>query len=681
MNRLRSFPSIIWLAALLWMLAQLPANAQQTADTLPSLAIIQARLNKLTSDSIKLDQYSDMTGKLMDVSRDKDATVLSEEALSLAQRLGKKRTIAFFLNRLGDINMYASRYPEAIHLFQQSLDAATSVSDTNRMIMSLLRLGQSYANTSELNLAGKYLAQALQLALRSQSKKLAYCYNELAVLEGKRKNPRKAIEYGNQSMAIDKKNNAMADYYATLLNNAICYKNLNQYTQAVAAYQDVLAYSIREKQVYHKISAYVNLPWALLPLNRLDEAEKYARLAIQLVNEENLSNKKEYLEEAYNALTKISQQKGDYRSALDYREKAIAYHDSIFNATKSQQLLELTTRYETVKKEGQIKELNAQNDRKQLQLLYLGGGALLLLVALGLVLGLYRRLGRVNQQLATNNQQLNHTLEALKTTQTQLVQKEKMASLGELTAGIAHEIQNPLNFVNNFSAISTELLEEIKEERQKQERDEELETEILGDLSGNLAKINHHGGRAASIVKSMLEHSRTSTGEKRLTDLNVLTDEYMRLSYHGLRAKDKEFNCTLDTQFDPSVDKLEVIPQDLGRVLLNLFNNAFYAVAERQKHGEPGYQPGVSVQTSQQDGQVQIRVRDNGMGIPESVVAKIFQPFFTTKPAGEGTGLGLSLSYDIVTKGHGGSLLVESQPGKGTEFVIQLPIVKATVRS
>ena len=285
----------------------------------------------------------------------------------------------------------------------------------------------------------------------------------------------------------------------------------------------------------------------------------------------------------------------------------------------------------------------------------------------------------LEKEVSARTALLSQSLAELKNTQVQLVQKEKMASLGELTAGIAHEIQNPLNFVNNFSQLSVELVEDLAEERQKIQRDTVLENELLTDLSANLQKINHHGSRASGIVKSMLEHSRSSMGEKQLTNLNILTDEYLRLSYHGLRAKDKEFNCALNTQFDTTLDKIEVIPQDLGRVLLNLFNNAFYAVGERQKQGESGYQPTISVQTSQQEGQVQIQIRDNGTGIPDVVLAKIFQPFFTTKPTGEGTGLGLSLSYDIITKGHGGSLLVKSQEGAGTEFVIELPTTRAGV--
>lgn len=286
----------------------------------------------------------------------------------------------------------------------------------------------------------------------------------------------------------------------------------------------------------------------------------------------------------------------------------------------------------------------------------------------------------LEQQVTARTTELRQSLEDLRNTQQQLIQREKMASLGELTAGIAHEIQNPLNFVNNFSEVSTELINEIQDERQRpnEERDEPLVDEILGDVEQNLQKIAQHGKRAASIVRGMLEHSRTSTGQRELTDLNTLADEYLRLSYHGLRAKQKSFNAKLVTDFDSSLLPVTVSGQDLGRVLLNLFTNAFHAVSERQQKEQGGYEPTVSVSTkklAEGPGRraVEIRVSDNGTGIPETIRQKIFQPFFTTKPTGQGTGLGLSLSYDIVAKGHNGTLTVESEEGQGTTFVITLP--------
>ena len=269
------------------------------------------------------------------------------------------------------------------------------------------------------------------------------------------------------------------------------------------------------------------------------------------------------------------------------------------------------------------------------------------------------------------NSALQKSLEELKAAQAQLIQSEKMASLGELTAGIAHEIQNPLNFVNNFSDVSTELVDEMNEEIDKGNLEDAKQ--IAQDLKQNLEKINHHGKRAGDIVKGMLQHSRSSSGQKELTDINTLADEYLRLAYHGLRAKDKTFNAAMKTDFDETIGLIKIIPQDIGRVVLNLITNAFYAVTERKKLQPEGYEPVVAVGTRKEAGKVEISVSDNGTGIPQRVLDKIFQPFFTTKPTGQGTGLGLSLSYDIV-KAHGGELKVETKEGEGSAFIIQLPV-------
>jgi two-component system, NtrC family, sensor kinase len=246
-----------------------------------------------------------------------------------------------------------------------------------------------------------------------------------------------------------------------------------------------------------------------------------------------------------------------------------------------------------------------------------------------------------------------------------------MASLGELTAGIAHEIQNPLNFVNNFSEVSSELMDEIKLELDKGEFDEAKA--IADDVKQNLQKIAHHGKRADAIVKSMLQHSRKSSGQKDLVDINALVDEYLRLSYHGFRAKEKSFNAIIESHLDSQIGKIKAAGQDIGRVLLNLFNNAFYAVNEKIKQQQNGFEPTLQVTTTKLKESLEIKIKDNGIGIPEKVLEKIYQPFFTTKPTGEGTGLGLSLSYDIITKGHSGELKVETEEGEGSEFIILLP--------
>jgi signal transduction histidine kinase len=283
-------------------------------------------------------------------------------------------------------------------------------------------------------------------------------------------------------------------------------------------------------------------------------------------------------------------------------------------------------------------------------------------------------------ELRKQKEELEVTLDELKATQAQLIQSEKMASLGELTAGIAHEIQNPLNFVNNFSDVNRELLAEMKHEINVGNLTEAKN--IAKDIEDNEEKINFHGKRADAIVKSMLQHSRSSSGKKEPTDINALADEYLRLAYHGLRAKDKSFNAKFETDFDDSIGQINIVHQDIGRVLLNLINNAFYSVSEKQSQQIPGYEPTIRVTTkktrdrsdpdSNRD-RVEITVADNGNGVPKKVLDKIFQPFFTTKPTGLGTGLGLSLSYDIITRGHGGELKVETKEGEGAEFIIILP--------
>lgn len=283
-----------------------------------------------------------------------------------------------------------------------------------------------------------------------------------------------------------------------------------------------------------------------------------------------------------------------------------------------------------------------------------------------------RQRSRLEQKVTERTEELNDSLTALKATQSQLIQSEKMASLGELTAGIAHEIQNPLNFVKNFSEVNSELLAELEQEAQKGNL--EAVKGIARDIRDNEEKIVSHGKRADAIVKGMLQHSRASSGKKEPTDINALCDEYLRLAYHGLRAKDKSFNATFETHLDPAVGKVNVLPQEIGRVVLNLINNAFYAVTEKRKSTAVPYEPTVTVSTRKAGSHIEIRVSDNGTGIPEAIRKKIFQPFFTTKPTGQGTGLGLSLSYDIVTKGHGGELLLESTEGAGTEFVVRLPV-------
>ena len=299
------------------------------------------------------------------------------------------------------------------------------------------------------------------------------------------------------------------------------------------------------------------------------------------------------------------------------------------------------------------------------------GIAIFLLIAIILWRnGLQRK--KANTLLSTQKKELETTLSKLQVTQKQLIQSEKMASLGELTAGIAHEIQNPLNFVNNFSEVNTELIDEMKEQLALDNKQQALE--IADDIKENEQKINYHGKRADSIVKGMLQHSRSSTGQKEPVNINNLVDECLRLSFHGMRAKDNSFNAKSETDFDTTITTVNVVSQEIGRVMLNLFTNSFYSVLQKQKTASDNFEPVVSVKTKMHPDAVHIIVRDNGNGIPQKVIDKIFQPFFTTKPTGEGTGLGLSMSYDIITKGHGGELKVATKEGEFAEFTIILPI-------
>jgi two-component system NtrC family sensor kinase len=357
----------------------------------------------------------------------------------------------------------------------------------------------------------------------------------------------------------------------------------------------------------------------------------------------------------------------DVGMALYYRKIYDSANDIYYGPEKVKQLQKTLAEEQERQRQKEIGRIAYLNRLKEYA--FLTG----LAIAIGVAFLLYRnnkQKQKANRLLAEQKLKVETTLSELRSTQSQLIQSEKMASLGELTAGIAHEIQNPLNFVNNFSEVNKEMLAELNEEINKGNYDNAKS--IAKDVIDNEQKINHHGKRADAIVKGMLQHSRSSTSVKEPTNINALADEYLRLSYHGIRAKDSSFNAIMKTDFDNSIGKINIIPQDIGRVLLNLYNNAFYAVNEKKQQIGEEYEPTISVTTKKADNKITITVSDNGNGIPQKVVDKIFQPFFTTKPTGQGTGLGLSLSYDII-KAYGGEIKVETKEGEGSTFIIQLP--------
>jgi signal transduction histidine kinase len=544
--------------------------------------------------------------------------------------------------------------------------------------MNHIMFGNFYNNMNYNDKSMQAYSKALDLGQAVNNGKVIFFYyiNAIKYLPDSIPNyMQKALKWADISGY--KKQNGWVFYHMCRYNT-----NMNQFDSAKANAFKSIESSKEQNLDPARISSLFYLSGLYYNENKLDSALFYAKEAL-LISRRNRAG---YLAYAYgNAAHKFaSVNKLD--SAYLFETKSRKLIDSLKTAK-----LDRMTDYQQVMFE---RELQSREDENKLKLFVLIAG-------LGIVLIVASILYRNNRQKQTVNKALESTLSNLKSTQAQLIQSEKMASLGELTAGIAHEIQNPLNFVNNFSEVSSEMIEEATDELDKGDIDETKE--ILQDLKSNLEKISHHGQRASGIVRSMLDHSRTSSGEKIDTDINVLCDEYLRLAYHGMRAKNNDFNAAFETNFDESLSKVKVIPQDIGRVLLNLINNAFQACADRTSADQTSadrtsadrsvssvssvsavpemtslkamssLNPKVKISTKNLGDQIQITVSDNGPGIPDNIKDKIFQPFFTTKPSGQGTGLGLSLSYDIV-KAHGGKLEVESDEGKGTAFIIKLPL-------
>jgi len=435
------------------------------------------------------------------------------------------------------------------------------------------------------------------------------------------------------------------------------YMGMNDYQTALRHYREGIDQALQADNSKDVMDNCTGLANAYKMIGEYDSSIHYAIITIDISKS------------AYNSvarlgalqlLSDIYQLKGISDSTVKYLHLTISAKDSLFNSKKIAQIQNMAFNEE--QRQQRIMDEQAEY-RTKIKTWALGAG---LLCALAVSILLYRN----NRQKQKARLKVEKAYAELKSTQAQLVQSEKMASLGELTAGIAHEIQNPLNFVNNFSEVNNELINELVDEANKGNLDG-VRT-IANNIKDNGEKINHHGKRADAIVKGMLQHSRVSNGQKELTDINALADEYLRLSYHGMRAKDKLFNAELQTHFDASIGNVLVIPQDVGRVLFNLYNNAFYAVNEKNKANDGEFKPLVSVSTEKLNEKIKIIVNDNGNGIPEKIREKIFQPFFTTKPTGEGTGLGLSLAYDIV-KAHGGEIKVDTKEGEGSGFTIQLP--------
>jgi signal transduction histidine kinase len=458
----------------------------------------------------------------------------------------------------------------------------------------------------------------------------------------------------------------------TLLTLGKCYLAIGKNQQATEYLRIALAKSRDLRYRRGEIASNLLLSDISRQQHKMDSSFYFVSSALQLAKQ---MNSPDLLLRTYEELVEFYNSSGRNDSTAKYQALIIKMKDSLFNSTQTQQFQNIDFNEQQRQKEV---EYAKKTYREHLQkYAFLAGLIGFLLVAIILWRNnrnkqrAYALLEKQKQETDFQKSKVEKTLEDLKSTQAQLIQSEKMASLGELTAGIAHEIQNPLNFVNNFSEVNKELIDELQQEIKSGNHKEALD--ISNNIRENQEKINFHGKRADAIVKGMLMHSRSSSGQKEPTDISALADEYLRLAYHGLRAKDKSFNAIMKTDYDETVGKINIVPQDIGRVILNLITNAFYSVSEKKNQQPEGYEPTVTVSTKQLDDKVEVKVKDNGNGIPKKVLDKIFQPFFTTKPTGQGTGLGLSLSYDIM-KAQGGEIKVETKEGKGTEFKIELPI-------
>ncbi|MES2004728.1 MAG: ATP-binding protein [Bacteroidota bacterium] len=421
---------------------------------------------------------------------------------------------------------------------------------------------------------------------------------------------------------------------------------------------------IREKKLITITPSGVVAPDYYLSLVKIAQGQFKDAISFLKLDLERVNGLRDNMLRDYKLLAETYDKIGDQQKAKESYARYVSLQDSLLADQSRYRMLNFEAEEQMVAKEKSISQLQTDNKINRILWWFSLGIVLLVIILASLIYQRYRIKRKANSAL-------EKTLTELKSTQSQLIQSEKMASLGELTAGIAHEIQNPLNFVNNFSELNAELVDELQHELKTGNTEEALA--ISNDIKDNEQKINHHGKRADAIVKGMLQHSSSGSGKKEPTDINKLADEYLRLAYHGLRAKDKSFNAAMVTDFDASIGMVNIIPQDMGRVILNLITNAFYAVnAPQPPKGGVSYEPTVWVSTKKMGDKVFISVKDNGSGIPTPILDKIFQPFFTTKPTGQGTGLGLSLSYDIV-KAHGGELTVETKQEKGSIFVIQIP--------
>ena len=649
----------------------LPAFVMAQPDE-PQLDSLHRSLNNAANDTIRMDVYLNLALYYNEINQDSALFYLAN-GLPIAQKLNKKLYEANFFENRGYMLARIGNYPKALESFLASLQIledpesekyAWNLPDgqtprmerLNKLGYLHLTMGHLYGRTNNTDKQISSYKQSIAIAETIQDSGLAALVN---------------WNMGNVYIRLNKLDSAL-HFVQTALElgevywrggflNSIgqIYEAKGDYQFALDAYRKSLNHGLEQNNLTVIVRSSLSLSSLFLTLNQPDSSLYYSRKALATSN--NIKGS-QVMANAYQLISDVysNQEKAD--SAYIYLQLATIIRDSLNNVQRENLLA-----YQNLGFDEQLRLKKLEEEKIQMQNKIrtntLAGSLFTLIV---IAFFLYRN----NRQKQKAKQNIEKAYNQLKSTQSQLIQSEKMASLGELTAGIAHEIQNPLNFVNNFSEVSNELIDEMNDELDKGDIDEAKA--ISADIKQNLEKITHHGKRADGIVKGMLQHSRTSTGQKEPTDINALADEYLRLSYHGLRAKDKSFNADFKTDFDPNLPKVNVIPQDIGRVLLNLINNAFQACTEPSGSAAAEVEkPFVQVSTRKSDNGIEISVSDNGPGIPDSIKDKILQPFFTTKKGTEGTGLGLSITHDIV-KAHGGEMSIESRVGEGSIFKIIL---------
>ncbi|MGZ3874469.1 MAG: tetratricopeptide repeat-containing sensor histidine kinase, partial [Mucilaginibacter sp.] len=592
--------------------------------------------------------------------------------LAVKERLTDKKLIA--LNMLANAYSEMGDYANGFRYYTQALRAYTAINDLYGMAKENNNMGDTYRQQGDYTRAIRYLrtanGQTHRLLATHKSTPLTNSLRDIIIGNlGEVFLALHQIDSARHYLSIAAKLDKQDDLHDLLgpsqrdvgeVEAALHHKD-----EALARFREAIRLEKSVDDGEGMSIAYLSIANLYHQFKMQDSAEYYAEKSLTT------ATKGKYEQDVLTAgqtLYHFYEEDHNIPKAFEYFKLATAARDSIYSQNRIKQLLNLD--FEEKRRQEDIKNAKLQYEYQVRTYIFLTG----LVIAVIIILIVWRNARQrkaANRLLLEQKQEIERTLSQLKAAQGQLVQSEKMASLGELTAGIAHEIQNPLNFVNNFSEVSAELIGELKGELADGHPDEALA--IAGDIGQNLEKIRHHGRRAGSIVKGMLEHSRASNGIKEQTDLNKLADEYLSLAWHGVKAKDKGFEVELIRNFDQQPVGVNVIPQDIGRVMLNLFNNAFYAVRKKKERDGDSFRPTVEVATSFSPHEFTFTVTDNGIGIPDHIRSKIMQPFFTTKPTGEGTGLGLSISYDIIVKGYGGDIHVESVEGQGSVFKLSIP--------